>query len=382
MKVSYNWLQEYVVPVPSPTELGTLMTAAGVAVDAVRSRDASLRGAKTGRVIDVVPHKHASKLWVCTVDVGDETLTIVTGAENVKSGHIVPVAVPGTTLPDGKIIEPTDFRGIMSQGMLLSSEEMGLDRKVVPSSNNDGIYLLPSETPLGRDVAEMMGLMDYTLELDLTPNRSDCLSLLGVAQEVSALTHAKLLPMRTMELAPPVTNGTSLKVHIENKELCAGYLGLVVENIVVTDSPLWMQNFLQGVGLKPVNGIVDITNFVLWETGHPLHAFDYSKVAGQAITVRRARSGESIVTLDGEKRELPESALVIADHQCPIAVAGVMGSLESEITKATKRIILEAALFDRASVRRTSRALGLLTAASTRFDKGVDPQGLWLAPAT
>ncbi|MBS3874114.1 MAG: phenylalanine--tRNA ligase subunit beta [Firmicutes bacterium] len=379
MKVSYKWLQEYVVPVPPPVELGALMTAAGVAVDAVKSRDTMLRGAKTGRVIEVVPHSKASKLWVCTVDVGGETLTIVTGAENVKCGHVVPVAVPGTVLPNGKIIEPADFRGVMSYGMLLSSEEMGLDRKVVPSSNKDGIYLLPPETQLGRDVAETMGLLDTTLELDLTPNRSDCLSLLGVAQEVAALTNGKLLPMRTMELAPPVINWSSLKVHIDNKELCPAYLGLVVDNIVVTDSPLWMQNFLQGVGIKPINGIVDITNFVLWETGQPLHAFDYSKVAGQALTVRLARSGESIVTLDGEERALPESALVIADQRGAVAVAGVMGSLESEITPATKSIILESALFDRTSVRRTSRALGLLTAASTRFDKGVDPQGLWLA---
>jgi len=379
VKISYNWLKEHVALDTPPAELGALMTAAGVAVDAVRSRDTLLRGAKTGRVLEVLPHSNASKLWVCRVDLGTLTLTIVTGAQNVKCGDIVPVAVPGTVLPDGKIIEPTDFRGIMSYGMLLSSEEIGLERKLVPAAVKEGIYLLPAETPLGRDVAEIMGLLDHSLELDLTPNRSDCLSMLGVAQEVSALTGAKMLPMHTRDVLPPVATGASLTVEIENKELCTGYLGLVIENVSVADSPLWMQNFLQGVGIKPVNGIVDITNFVLWETGQPLHAFDYHKIMGKSITVRLARSGEQIVTLDGEERQLPQGALVIADQQGAIAIAGVMGSLESEITPATKSIVLESALFERISVRRTSRSLGLLTAASTRFDKGVDPQGMWLA---
>ena len=379
MKISYNWLKEHVALGVPPAELGELMTAAGVAVDAVRSRDNLLRGAKTGKVLEVLPHSNASKLWVCRVDVGAEALIIVTGAQNVKCGDIVPVAVPGTMLPDGKVIEPTDFRGVMSYGMLLSSDEIGLERKVVPASVKEGIYLLPAETPLGCDVTEIMGLLDHTLELDLTPNRSDCLSLLGVAQEVSALTGAQLLPMCTRVMPSPVSTGSSLTVEIENKELCTGYLGLVIENVSVADSPLWMQSFLQGVGIKPVNGIVDITNFVLWETGQPLHAFDYHKIAGKSITVRLARSGEQIVTLDGEERPLPQSALVIADQKGAIAVAGVMGSLESEITPTTKSIVLESALFERISVRRTSRSLGLLTAAATRFDKGVDPQGMWLA---
>lgn len=379
MKISYNWLQELIPLKHTPHEIGHLLTAAGVAVDEVRSQHTGLHGAKTGEVLSVGPHPEAGKLFICTVDVGLEKLTIVTAAANVMVGQIVPVAVPGTILPDGREIRPADFRGVMSFGMLLSHEELGLDRKVVPNDAKEGIYVLPPRTPVGLDVCEVLGLFDYTLELDLTPNRSDCLGTLGVAHEVAALTGAKLVALPHKELGPTVASSSMLAVEIEQPDLCLGYLALVVEKVTVTQSPLWMQNALRNVGIKPVNNIVDITNYVMWELGQPLHAFDYGKIVGKTIIVRESLGAERMVTLDGEERQLPSGTVVIADRAGAVAIAGVMGSLASEVSSTTHTVVIESAYFNRSSIRRTSRSLGLFTAASLRFDKGVDPVGIHAA---
>ncbi|MDP3486875.1 MAG: phenylalanine--tRNA ligase subunit beta, partial [Bacillota bacterium] len=331
------------------------------------------------KLLSVEPHPNANKLLVCQVDINTEVLTIVTGANNVAAGQVVPVGVVGTKLPDGTVLGVADFRGINSYGMLLSADEMGIERKSVPTHQRDGIYILPPDTKVGQNVVPIFGLDDCCFELDLTPNRADCLSLVGVAWDVAALTGATVRVPAVKALGAVVPSSPELRVEIQDKELCPGYLGLVIDNVTVQESPLWLQNTLRSVGLRPINNIVDITNFVMWELGQPLHAFDYDKLAGHSIIVRPSVSGETIITLDGEERKLPTGTLVIADESRAVAIAGVMGSLDSEVTGATTRIVLESALFNLVSIRRTSRLVGLRSDASARFDKGIDPAGVTLA---
>lgn len=381
MIVSYNWLKKYVDVKSNPEVLAQALTGAGVAVDAVLPLNAGLKGAITGKLLSVERHPNANKLLVCQVDVATEVLTIVTGADNVAAGQIVPVGRVGTALPDGTVLGVADFRGIQSYGMLLSSDEMGIDRKSVPTHQRDGIYILPGGTAVGIDVAEVLELDDYCLELDLTPNRADCLSMLGVARETAAVTGSQVTLPVCAELGDPVVKPEILRIDILAPDLCSGYLGLVVDDVTVTESPLWLQNALRSVGLRPINNIVDVTNYVMWELGQPLHAFDYDRLNSNHIVVRRSAAGESIVTLDGENRQLPEGILVIADAQLPVAIAGIMGGLDSEVTASTKRIVLESALFDLVSIRRSSRLLGLRSDASARFDKGLDPAGVYHALA-
>lgn len=377
MKITYNWLREYVSSNMDPAALAAALTDAGVAVDAVAALDRGLRNARVGRITRVETHPNADKLLVCQLDMGEESLQIVTGASNVKAGDVVPVAVPGTILPDGRAIETADFRGVMSQGMLLSPDEMGIDRKTVAAEMRDGILILPGQTELGLDVVAALGLDDHLFELDLTPNRADCLSVAGVAWDVAALTGTELTkPDAAVLDAEPVPQAHGLRVSIADRELCPGYLALVVEDVRVGESPLWLQNRLRNVGLRPINNIVDLTNLVMLETGQPLHAFDLDTLGGKEIVVRPAAAGENITTLDGVSRNLPAGALAIADSASPVAIAGIMGGLHSEVGVQTRRIALESAWFSLKSIRRTSRAIGLRTDASARFDKGIDPAGV------
>ncbi|MBS3949047.1 MAG: phenylalanine--tRNA ligase subunit beta [Peptococcaceae bacterium] len=379
MKVSYNWLKNYVAVEEAPEKIAAVLTDAGVAVDAIVSLNEGLEGAVTGKLLSVEPHPNASKLLVCQVDINTQVITIVTGASNVAAGQVVPVGLVGTKLPDGTVLGVADFRGINSYGMLLSADELGIEKKVVPTYQREGIYILPPDTEVGQNVISVFGFDDYCFELDLTPNRADCLSMVGVAWDVAALTGARVKASTGKALGEVVPASTELRVEIQDQKLCPGYLGLVVESVIVQESPLWLQNMLRSVGLRPINNIVDITNFIMWELGQPLHAFDYEKLAGQRIIVRPSVAGETIVTLDGEERKLPEGTLIIADELRPVAIAGVMGSLGSEVTIATKRIVIESALFNLVSIRRTSRLVGLRSDASARFDKGLDPAGVTLA---
>lgn len=377
MHVTYKWLMNYVNVGETPQAVADALTAAGVAVDSVINLDKGLQGARIGRIKEISPHPNADKLFVCSLDVGDAVLQIVTGAPNVAVGQTVPVAVPGTILPGGRTIETVDFRGVISQGMLLSPDEMGVDRKTVAAEMREGILILPEGTPLGADVVEVLGLNDHAFELDLTPNRADCLSVLGVAVDAAAIFDRPYFepPLLTLSTdAVPEAHG--LRVTVVDEQLCPGYLGLVVDDVKVGESPLWLQNRLRSVGQRPINNIVDLTNFVMLEMGQPLHAFDYAKLAGQEIIVRPTRAGEVIKTLDGIERVLPERSLAIADRDKPIAIAGIMGGLDSEVGYDTKKIVLESAWFDLKSIRRTSRAVGLRTDASGRFDKGIDPAGV------
>lgn len=379
MQVSYRWLKQYVDLPWAPEELAERLTMGGVEVDQISYRAEGLSGVVVGRIVHLEPHPNADKLQICRVDVGQpELVTIVTGATNVYEGAVVPTALVGAKLPTGMEIGHAQFRGVASAGMLCSAEELGIDKKMVPPEMRDGIYLLPSTVEPGQDIRQVMGLDDYCLELGLTPNRSDCLSMLGVAYEVAALADQAVRLPELQTLSTQTTHG-EVKVEIVAPDLCPGYLGLVIDNVTVGPSPLWLQNTLQAAGLRPINNIVDVTNYVLLELGQPLHAFDLDQLGGKEIRVRRALTGESIITLDGIERQLTSDDLVIADAEKAVAIAGIMGSQVAEVTERTRRVFLESALFDYRSVRRSSRRLGLRTDASSRFDKGVDPARVLMA---
>ena len=379
MQVSYRWLQQYVDIDWTPEELAERLTMAGVEVDQIRYRAAGISNVLTGRIVELKPHPNADRLQVCLIDVGRaEPVTIVTAATNVFAGAVVPVALEGAQLPTGQTITLTDFRGVPSQGMLCSGDELGLEKKLVPPEMRDGIYILPPEVAPGQDIRQVMQLDDYVLELDLTPNRSDCLSMLGVAYEVAALNCQPLrLPARH-ELNYTATSEL-VTVSVSAPDLCPGFYGLIIEDVQVGPSPLWLQSALQAAGVRPINTLVDVTNYVMLELGQPLHAYDLDQLAGQQISARRATDGEQLTTLDGVERELDSEVLVIADAQRAIGIAGVMGGLETEVTPDTKRVLLEAAYFEQRGIRRTSRRLGLRSDASSRFDKGVDPARVKLA---
>lgn len=379
LKVSYQWLGQYVdLTGITPDELADKLTRSGIEVDSVEARNKGVSGVVIGHVAEAVPHPNAERLKICRVDVGDGRIrTIVTGAPNILGGEVVPVALEGARLPGGVEIGVSHFRGVDSEGMLCSAQELGIDGKYFPKEIQEGILLLPRETKIGANAAEVLGLDDHILELDLTPNRSDCLSMLGVAYEVAALLGR---PVRETEGKPLTPAGMEdWEIAIEAREDCSEYQAALIEGVRIGPSPLWLQNRLIASGLRPINNVVDITNYVMLEVGQPLHAFDAEKVGTGKIAVRRARAGERLKTLDGIERLLDEEMLLITDGVKPIGLAGVMGGEETEVTEETKRILLESALFSGSSIRRTARKLGLRSEASLRFEKGVDPARLTLA---
>lgn len=353
-----------------------MLTRGGIEIDAVSSRNAGVTKTVVGYVLEKEKHPDADKLNVCKIDAGTgETLQIVCGAPNVAAGQKVPVALVGARLPGDLQIKRAKLRGVESQGMICSARELGINDKLLPKELQEGILVLPADTPVGTDIAELLGLNDAVLELDLTPNRSDCLSLIGVAYETAALTGRPLrLPEPEKALYPAADKTADIvKVGIEAAEACSHYAMRVVKGVKIGPSPLWLQNRLIAAGIRPISNVVDVTNFVMLEYGQPLHAFDAAKVKG-AVNVRFAREGETLVTLDGQTRTLEPHMLVIADAERAIALAGVMGGLDTEVTADTVDILLESARFAGASVRKTSRQLGLRSEASARFEKGVDPE--------
>jgi phenylalanyl-tRNA synthetase beta chain len=376
MNVSYRWLSDYIdLSGIDPQELAEMMTRGGIEIDSVPSRNAGVSGVVVGYVKTRNKHPDADKLNVCTIDAGTgEDLQIVCGASNVDAGQKVPVALVGAKLPGGLDIKRAKLRGVESQGMICSARELGINDKLLPKEQQEGILVLPADTEIGRDILDVLALNDSILELDLTPNRSDCLSMLGVAYEVAALTGLPLeLPEPGKDLFPAADlTSDHLRVSIGAAELCSLYTARYVKGVTIGPAPQWMQNRLIAAGVRPINNIVDITNYVMLEYGQPLHAFDASKVAGGKIDVRLANAGETLVTLDGQVRKLEPQMLVIADAEKAIALAGVMGGANSEVTVDTTDIILESAKFDGGSVRRTSRQLGLRSEASARFEKEVD----------
>lgn len=374
MRVSYKWLKQYVDIQLSPEELAEKLTMAGLAVENIEQLHPGFQGVVAGIIKDIEAHPNAEHLVVCRVDAGRE-LQLVTGAPNVFKGQKVAVALEGARLPAGQEIRRATFRGVTSEGMLLSAQEMGLDVGLVSPADREGILTLPPDASPGTDVAAVLGLDDVVLVLELTPNRADCLSVLGVAREVAAITGAPLrLPVITVEEKGQGIEGLA-RVEIEAPDLCARYVARLVLDVKIGPSPAWLQAYLRAAGMRPINNVVDITNFVMLEMGQPLHAFDYDLLQQHTIIVRRAAAGEKITTLDGVERELDREMLIIADAARPVAVAGVMGGLETEVTSGTVNILIESAHFDGTSIRRTSRKLGLRSEASTRFERGVNLEG-------
>lgn len=369
MLVSYNWLKQYTNIEDNATDLAEKITRGGIEVEGVEYLADNISNVVVGYVETKEKHPDAEKLNVCTVNVGEEDkLQIVCGAPNVDAGQYVIVAKVGATLPGIKI-KKAKLRGVESQGMICSLKELGLNQSVVPKNYQDGIYVFESEQKLGADAVEVLGLNDYILDLSITPNRADALSIRGLAYELGALYNQKVTFADSE--AEENYSDTELKVVVES-DSCKNYLGQVVKNIEVKDSPLWLQTRLMNSGIRPINNIVDITNFVLLEFGQPMHAFDKDLV-GNSIVVRNAKEGEVLETLDGEERKLQESDLVITDGTKPIALGGVMGGKNTEVSNNTKNIILESAYFNPVSIRRTSAAHGLRSDSSARFEKGIDP---------
>ncbi len=370
MKITYNWLKEYVDFAWDWPELAERLTMAGLEFEGVEDLGARYEGVVIGRVNTCCPHGNAERLTVCQVDVGTGVNTIVCGAPNVAAGQTVAVALPGTTLPGGMQIKKAKIRGVSSEGMLCAEDELGL------GDNHDGIVVLDEDFSVGTPFAEATGLGDVVIDFEVTPNRPDCLSILGIAREVHALTGNPLrFPNRQVPESGPAT-AEDVRIDIEAPDDCPRYVGRIVRGVEVGPSPEWLQRRLQAVGQRPINNIVDITNYVLLELGHPLHAFDLHVLDQRRIIVRRARTGETLEMLDGTQCQLDEEMLVIADGTRPQALAGVMGGAHSQVSADTTDILLESAYFAPSRVRLVRSRLGLFTEAATRFERGAD----WDAP--
>jgi phenylalanyl-tRNA synthetase beta chain len=376
MRVSYHWLSQYVdLSGVTAEQLAESLTRAGIEVEEVHALGDQLKNMVIGYVRECKPHPAADKLSLCQVDLGEgEPVQIVCGAKNVKAGQKVPVAKVGAVLPGGVKIKKAKLRGEVSEGMICSAKELGIDDRLQTEDQKAGIMVLPDDAPLGEDAISYLGLNDYILELSVTPNRSDCLSLLGVAYEVAAVLDRDLyLPdINLKESDRPVHQ--EVHVEVEAGEACPYYVARKVTGVKIGPSPMWLQNRLRSAGVRPINNVVDVTNYVMFEYGQPLHAFDARKVTDGRIVVRTARKGEVVVTLDDQERTLEEGMLIISDPEKVIAIAGVMGAANSEVTESTTDVILESAYFDPGLTRRTSKALDLRSEASQRFEKGVDPE--------
>ncbi|MFD2046271.1 phenylalanine--tRNA ligase subunit beta [Ornithinibacillus salinisoli] len=374
MLVSLNWLKNYVdIEGISPEELAEKITKTGIEVDGIEYIAEKSSSVVVGYVASCEKHPNADKLNLCQVDVGDETLQIICGAPNIAQGQKVAVAKPGAVLPGNFKIKKVKLRGVESNGMICSLQELGIEEKYVPKDIAEGIFVFPNDVTVGESVEPLLNLNDAVLEFDLTPNRADCLSMLGVAYEVAAILDQDVkLPDETVETKDE-SAADYVSVEVEDAELNPYYGAIVIKDIEVKASPLWMRNYLMAAGIRPINNVVDITNYVLLEYGQPLHAFDYDRLKSNKIVVRRAKNDEKIVTLDDVERSLTEDNLVITNGTEPVAVAGVMGGANSEVTDETSTVLLEAAYFDSKSVRKTVKQTGLRSEASTRYEKGIDP---------
>jgi phenylalanyl-tRNA synthetase beta chain len=369
MKVSLSWLSDYIDIRMDSAALAEALTMAGLEVDAVTDRYAYLGSVLVGRVAEVNPHPNADKLTICRVETGDQSRMVVCGAPNVSEGMLAPLALPGTALPDGTRLEKSVIRGEKSDGMLCSDLELGL------GIDGSGIWPLDPSLQVGKQLAEALGLEDTVFEFDLTPNRPDCLSVIGIAREIAAIQNTQLRypDYRLDDKKDSISKLTS--VTIEAPDHCPRYTARLVETLVVKPSPFWLQDRLLSVGLRPINNIVDITNYVMLETGQPLHAFDFDQLAENRIVVKTAADGDKFATLDQKERRLNSHMLMICDGEKPVGIGGVMGGLNSEIEDTSSRVLIEGAHFNPVSIRKTSKTLGLNTDASHRFERGVDPEG-------
>ncbi len=374
MKIPMQWIREYADIPPDAAAYTERMIMTGTAVEGTEVVGEGIDKVVTGRVLSLARHPNSDHLWICQVDVGGEKpLQIVTGAQNLKGGELVPVCLDGATLPGGKVIKSGTLRGELSDGMLCGGYELGVDDALYPGASAEGIMIFHENHPLGIDVRPLLGLGDTVVDFDILANRPDCQCVWGIAREsAAAFDKAFVKP----EITVKEHGGNILdeaRVDVLDADLCPRYTARVVKNIRIGPSPLWLRAYLHGAGMRSINNIVDITNFVMLETGHPMHAFDLSMVKGRHIIVRRAKDGETLRTLDGKDHTLTASMLVIADEGGATGLAGIMGGEESEITENTREILFECAAFDRTSTRVTARSLGIRTESSSRFEKGVAP---------
>lgn len=373
MLVSWNWLQDFVdLEGLTPQELADTLTLAGLEVEGIEIKGENLDGIVVGRVDEVQPHPNADRLRVCRVFDGEKHLQVVCGAPNVKEGMRAPLATIGATMPSGLKIKKSKLRGETSEGMLCSASEIGRVDEV------DGLLELPQDAVVGEAIADALALRDVVIDISLTPNRGDCLSIRGIAREVAVLLDRPLrntppVPLDLVVESAKVRAEETIAVEIEDGQRCGRYCAAVLRNVVVGPAPLWMRRRLEAVGQRPLNNIVDVTNYINIGYGQPTHAFDLDALEGAKIIVRQAKAGEKLILLDDRELTLTEDDLIIADAEKPVALAGVMGGRDSSVTEKTKNIVLEVANFDAASVRRSARRAHLHTDASHRFERGVDP---------
>ncbi len=375
MKVPLSWLREFVAVEMSAGELADRLALTGTEVERVSrvgipADDGNLERFVIGRVKTVEPHPDADRLVLCQVDIGGETSQIICGAKNFGEGDKVAVCIPGGTLPDGRTLEAAEIRGVESHGMMCSEAELGL------ATESPGIMVLPEDAPVGEKLNDYIPVSDEVLELEVTPNRPDCLSIYGVAREVAAITGTELAPEPVADVEAAAGGGIDdfIEISVDDPDLCLRYGARLIKGVNIGESPAWLKARIVAAGMRPVNNVVDITNYVMWTLGEPMHAFDLAKIAGGRLVARRARDGEKLVTIDGTERTLTGEMLVIADAEKPSAVAGIMGSEASEVTEDTTDILLEAANFHGPNILATSMELGLRSDSSTRFEKGLDPE--------
>ena len=373
MKVSLEHLKSYVeISVPAE-ELCDRMVMAGFEVESIESQGDKLVNVVVAKIEKITPHENSDHLQICQMNIGKgELVQIVTGAQNIKEGDLVPAALDNSILPNGMNIKAGKLRGVESNGMLCSGEELCLTEADYEGAGVHGILILKDDLNVGTDMREVLGLDDYIIDFKITANRPDCNCFLGVAKEIGVVLGTEFkAPVPTYKTVGQDINDY-IKIDVENYELCPRYIGRVVKNLRIKESPDWMKKAILASGMRPINNIVDITNFVMLETGNPMHAFNYNELLGKHIIVRNAKDGESITTLDGKQYDLNSDMLVIADGENPSCLAGIMGGLESEITDDTTDLFLESAKFKRDNIRHTARALGIRTEASGRFEKGID----------
>jgi len=373
MLVSLKWLKDYVDVEMNPTELADALTMAGLEVDEIKQIKPAFTGVVAAQILSVKPHPSADKLSLCAVTDSNQTYPIVCGAKNIKAGDIVPLAKVGATIPGGYTIKSTVLRGEKSDGMLCSEEELEV------GDDNSGIMQLPRGTALGKPLEEILDLGDTVLDVSITPNRADCLSMIGIAREVAAITGKKIkMPAgEVYESAEDINSIASVK--IIDSDLCPRYTARMIKDVEIGPSPVWMKTRLEAVGLRSINNVVDVTNFVMLEMGQPLHSFDFRFLEEGRIVVRKSIQDEEFVSLDGKARKLEADTLLICDGVKPVAIGGIMGGLNSEVKDDTRIVFLESAYFNPSSIRRSARRLAMPTDAAFRFERGIDPEGVLAA---
>ena len=372
MKVPYSWIKDFVDIDISPIELGDKLVSAGFEIEEYINLRDNIKNVVVGLVENIYKHADSNHLNICNINIGDKVIQIVTGAQNVNKGDKVPVALDGAVLPDGKCIRTGELRGVTSYGMLCSGGELGLTEDDYPGAGVNGILILSKEAEIGTDINDVIGNTDIVLDVAITANRPDCNSIFGIAREVAAVLNKPLkMPDLTYE---ENARDVSEYISVENRNynLCPRYMAKAVINVIETQSPKIIRDRLKAVGIRPINNLVDVTNYVLTEIGQPMHAFDLDNLSGKKIIIRNAVEGEKIVALDGKEYTLKNNQLAICDEEKPVAVAGVMGGEYSSICNTTKAVILESARFARDSVRHTARELNLHSDSSARYEKGID----------